>query len=65
MVPSADQKSRGDALVCEPKGEEFSVYGDDSRETIIFCGEQTVSTRYRGRRDAIDHVHVPTFVAWL
>ncbi len=32
-----DQKSRGDGLVRNEGGEEFSVYGEESRETIIFC----------------------------
>lgn len=34
MGSRMDQKSRGDGLL--GKGEEFSVYGEVSRETIIF-----------------------------
>ena len=36
------QKSRGDGLKSEG-GDEFSVYGEDSRETIAFCETLSVS----------------------
>lgn len=37
IISREDQKSLGEAFCRNDGGEEFSVYGEDSRETIAFC----------------------------
>jgi hypothetical protein len=54
------QRSRGDGLLRNEGGDEFSVYGDDSCESIIFCDFVSYSSCDQSRHNAVQ-----TLVAWL